>query len=131
MNSADILVVEDDGATRDLLRMSLELEGYTVSLASNGVEGWQRVRASPPCLVLLDIMMPEMDGGELLGLIRGDPELARLPVIVISAFGAMTSITSSRAEEYVPKPFDLDGLMTKIERYCGPPLAHVATVSAP
>jgi CheY-like chemotaxis protein len=123
MNSADILVVEDDGATRDLLRMSLELEGYTVSLASNGVEGWQRVRASPPCLVLLDIMMPEMDGGELLGLIRGDPELARLPVIVISAFGAMTSITSSRAEEYVPKPFDLDGLMTKIERYCGPPLA--------
>jgi CheY-like chemotaxis protein len=123
MTSADILVVEDDGATRDLLRMSLELEGYTVSLAANGVEGWQRLRSSPPSLVLLDIMMPEMDGGELLGLIRGDPELSRLPVIVISAFGAMTSITSSRAEEYVPKPFDLDGLLATIERYCGRPLA--------
>ena len=123
MNCADILVVEDDGATRDLLRMSLELEGYTVSLASNGVEGWEYLRASPPSLVLLDIMMPEMDGAELLALIRRDPGLARLPVIVISAFGAMASIATSLAEEYIPKPFDLDALMAAIGRYCAAPLA--------
>ena len=123
MNCADILVVEDDGATRDLLRMSLELEGYTVSLASNGVEGWEYLRASQPSLVLLDIMMPEMDGAELLALIRRDPGLARLPVIVISAFGAMASIATSLAEEYIPKPFDLDALMAAIGRYCAAPLA--------
>ena len=123
MNCADILVVEDDGATRDLLRMSLELEGYTVSLASNGVEGWEYLRASPPSLVLLAIMMPEMDGAELLALIRRDPGLARLPVIVISAFGAMASIATSLAEEYIPKPFDLDALMAAIGRYCAAPLA--------
>lgn len=123
MPGAEILVVEDDGATRDLLRMSLELEGYTVSLAANGVEGWERLRTSPPSLVVLDIMMPEMDGAELLGLMRRDPGLSRLPVIVVSAFGAMASIAASLAEVYIPKPFDLDALMATIARYCAPPLA--------
>jgi len=121
---ADILVVEDDGATRELLQMSLELEGYAVELATNGADGWRRLRSSlPPRVVLLDIMMPEMDGAELLSLIRADPRLARLPVIVISAFGAMASVASSLAHEYVPKPFDLDTLLATIARYCAAPLA--------
>jgi CheY-like chemotaxis protein len=123
VSSADILVVEDDGATRDLLRMSLELEGYTVALAPNGAEGWRQLRSAAPQLLLLDIMMPEMDGAELLGRIRGDPLLSRLPVIVISAFGAMASAAASLAQEYVPKPFDLDVLLSTIARYCAAPLA--------
>jgi CheY-like chemotaxis protein len=122
MTRADILVVEDDGATRELLQMSLELEGYTVALASNGVEGWQRLRASPPSLVLLDIMMPEMDGAELLGLIRADPGFAQLPVIVVSAFEPASTAVSSIAEEYLPKPFDLDALIAAIARYCTAPV---------
>jgi CheY-like chemotaxis protein len=123
VSSADILVVEDDGATRDLLRMSLELEGYTVALAPNGAEGWRQLRSAAPQLLLLDIMMPEMDGAELLGRIRGDPVLSRIPVIVISAFGAMASAAASLAQEYVPKPFDLDVLLATIARYCAAPLA--------
>lgn len=127
MSAAEILVVEDDGATRELLQMSLEMEGYAVSLASNGVEGWERLRAAPPTLVLLDIMMPQMDGAELLGRIRGEPRLARLPVIVVSAFGAMAGVAASLAQEYVVKPFDLDALLAMIARYCAAASPAAAT----
>ena len=122
MSRPDILVVEDDGATRDLLRMSLELEGYTVSLAANGAEGWQRLREAPPSLLVLDIMMPEMNGVELLGRIRGDPVLSSLPVIVVSALGALTSAAATLVDEYVPKPFDLDALIATVARYCAAPV---------
>lgn len=127
MPSAEILVVEDDGPTRELLRISLELEGYSVALACNGIEGWQRLRADPPALVLLDIMMPAMDGAELLGKIRRDPALARLPVIVLSAFGSAGAVAAELAQEYVPKPFDLDVLVAAIARHCSPSSATATT----
>lgn len=127
MASAEILVVEDDGPTRDLLRISLELEGYSVALACNGIEGLQRLREDPPALVLLDIMMPAMDGAELLGQIRNDPSLARLPVIVLSAFGRAGAVAAELAQEYVPKPFDLDVLVAAIARHCSPSRAAAPT----
>jgi CheY-like chemotaxis protein len=83
---AGVLVVEDDAATRTVLRRALEKEGWTVTEAENGRVGLERVAASPPALILLDLMMPEMDGFEFLdGLRSGRTAGAPPPVVVITA----------------------------------------------
>jgi PAS domain S-box-containing protein len=85
-SGAGVLVVEDDAATRTVLRRALEKEGWTVTEAENGRVGLERVAASPPALILLDLMMPEMDGFEFLdGLRSGRTAGAPPPVVVITA----------------------------------------------
>jgi PAS domain S-box-containing protein len=84
---AGVLIVEDDAATRAVLRRSLEKDGWAVSEAENGRVGLERVAAAPPAVVLLDLMMPEMDGFEFLEGLRSaaDPHYPRPPVVVITA----------------------------------------------
>ena len=82
---AAVLVVEDDADTRTVLRRSLEKEGWRVAEAENGRIGLERVRAERPALVLLDLMMPEMDGFEFLDELRRDERIRNLPVVVITA----------------------------------------------
>ncbi|HVX87689.1 MAG TPA: response regulator [Gemmatimonadales bacterium] len=81
----NVLVVEDDAATAELVRRTLESEGWTVDVARNGREGLTRFDATPPALVLLDLMMPEMDGFEFLETIRARPRASTAPVIVVTA----------------------------------------------
>jgi CheY-like chemotaxis protein len=80
-----VLVVEDDAATRAVLTRTLEREGWTVIEAKNGREGLDRVAETLPSLVLLDLMMPEMDGFEFLEAFRGDAHRRSIPVVVITA----------------------------------------------
>jgi len=80
-----VLVVEDDTATRELLERSLRKEGWLVVTAGNGREALQAVKSSEPCLVLLDLMMPEMDGFEFLTHFRREARFAQTPVIVLTA----------------------------------------------
>ncbi|MEO8480003.1 MAG: response regulator, partial [Gemmatimonadota bacterium] len=80
-----VLVVEDDHATGDLLRRTLESEGWTVVVAENGREGLACYDEAPPSLILLDLMMPEMDGFDFLETIRGAPRASTAPVIVVTA----------------------------------------------
>ncbi|HEX7024467.1 MAG TPA: response regulator, partial [Gemmatimonadales bacterium] len=80
-----VLLVEDDPDTRAVLRRSLEKEGWRVSEAENGRQGLERVAAELPGLVLLDLMMPEMDGFEFLDALRQDDSRAGIPVVVITA----------------------------------------------
>jgi PAS domain S-box-containing protein len=80
-----LLVVEDDAATREMLRRTLEREGWTVAEAENGRAGLERVAECAPRAVVLDLMMPEMDGFEFLDALRRDPRHAALPVIVVTA----------------------------------------------
>jgi PAS domain S-box-containing protein len=80
-----ILIVEDDAATRTVLRRSLEKDGWTVAEAENGRIGLERVAASLPDLILLDLMMPEMDGFEFLDGLRSRPAAKATPVVVITA----------------------------------------------
>lgn len=80
-----VLVVDDDPGARDLLCRAVVKEGWDVQQATNGARALESIRASRPKLVLLDLMMPEMDGFELLEHLRGDPALASLPVIVVTA----------------------------------------------
>lgn len=82
---ASVLVVEDDPATRELMRRLLVGEGWGVSVAANGREALERSAAEPPNLVLLDLMMPEMDGFEFIAEFRKNPKFATTPVIVVTA----------------------------------------------
>jgi CheY-like chemotaxis protein len=121
MPTAQILVVDDDADIREALRDALEFEGYTVSLAANGREAWEALRSrAPPGLVLLDLMMPVMNGAELLALLRADDRLRGLPVVVVTAFGSVAATVADRSQACQPKPLDLDELMRVVARYCAP-----------
>jgi CheY-like chemotaxis protein len=114
----EILVVDDDGDTREMLREVLELDGYRVAAASNGREALERLRAGlAPALVLLDIMMPVMSGAELLAELRRDPRFAHLPVVLVSAFGRLVEPLAALAQGWLPKPIDFEQLMDLVGRF--------------
>jgi len=116
----NLLIVEDDEATRGALSLILEAEGYQVSSAANGQEAMEQLAENElPCLILLDLMMPVMDGWEFRNRQRKDPELRAIPVIILSADGNVRQKAASLgATDYLQKPIDFDSLLAKIERYC-------------
>jgi sigma-B regulation protein RsbU (phosphoserine phosphatase) len=104
-----LLVVDDNEMNRDLLSRRLLRKGHEVEQATNGREALEALAAAPFDVVLLDIMMPEMDGIEVLERMRADPRLRRTRVIMISAVDATESITRCLqlgADDFVPKPFN-------------------------
>ncbi len=104
-----ILVVDDIEANRDVLSRRLKRQGHTVTTAENGSQALQSLRESVFDLVLLDIMMPEMDGYEVLRRLKADPALGHIPVIMISALNELDSVVRCielGAEDYLPKPFN-------------------------
>ena len=114
---ATVLVVDDEAMNRLLLVRSLEQEGLRVDTASDGLEALDRLRSRPFDLVLLDILMPLADGFEVLAVMKDDPTLAHVPVIVISALEDMESVVrciEMGAEDYLPKPFDRSLLRARI-----------------
>jgi CheY-like chemotaxis protein len=118
-----ILLVDDDDAIREALTETLIDEGYAVHAARNGREAldWLRQGDDPPCVVLLDLMMPVMDGRAFLGERRSDPILAKIPVVVISAErGCAELLTQShQVNAVLAKPIALQGLLAAINR-CAP-----------
>jgi CheY-like chemotaxis protein len=84
-DSQSILVVEDDPATRDILERTLRKNGWNVRVAANGREALESAQAHTPVLVLLDLMMPEMDGFEFVRQFRQNPQWQHLPVVVVTA----------------------------------------------
>jgi adenylate cyclase len=106
---ASVLVVDDDAINRMVLRRSLEQEGHAVSVAEDGRAALDLLRRERFDIVLLDVLMPEMDGFELLERLQGDERLRQILVIMISALEDMESVVRSLemgAEDYLPKPFD-------------------------
>jgi signal transduction histidine kinase len=104
-----LLVVEDDAASRELLRRRLERDGHRVWEASNGMQALQQLNAGVYDLMLLDVMMPEMDGYEVLARLKRNPLLRDLPVIMISGVDESRSAIrciEMGAEDYLAKPFD-------------------------
>ena len=108
-----ILVVDDEPDIREAISELLEQEGYEVVGAGDGAEALSKARATRPTVVLLDLMMPGMNGWEFCARQRGDPELAGIPVIVVSALGRAPGVT---AADYIQKPFDLDALLKAVRR---------------
>jgi diguanylate cyclase (GGDEF)-like protein len=113
-----ILVADDDRANRNLLRRRLEYEGHQVWEAKNGVEVLAMLKEHTVDLLLLDIIMPEMDGFETLAWLKQDAQLRELPVIMISAVDEMRGVVrciEMGAEAYLPKPFDRVLLRARVD----------------
>jgi len=116
-----ILVVEDDDLTRELVRMTLEREGYLVVTAEDGIRGFETAMAERPDLIVIDVSMPAADGVQLVRRVRSAPEVAATPILVTTGFGTgNASFTLSQgADAYEPKPLDPDALRESVRRLLG------------
>jgi len=110
-----ILVVDDDRAVRDSLRRSLEFNGYTVELAADGQRALDVVAGQRPDAMVLDVMMPRLDGLEVCRRLRGAGD--DLPILVLTARDAVSDRVSgldAGADDYLPKPFALEELLARL-----------------
>jgi CheY-like chemotaxis protein len=114
-----VLVVDDDRDIRDSLIETLEDHGYQASGASNGVEALAMLKTSPrPCLILLDLMMPVMDGRGFREEQLKNPAWADIPVVVISAYSNVEAQAEELAVGFVRKPVSTRPLIDVVRRYC-------------
>ncbi len=115
-----ILVVEDDKDIRDCIQSVLELEGYSVQTSENGREALDHLASRTPSLILLDLMMPVMDGWEFLQKLNQLPSDRKAPVVVVSAVANQSdkATLSFLAKGFVKKPIDLDALLLTVQRFC-------------
>ena len=109
-----ILLVDDEAGLREAVQAYLEDSGFTVEVASNATEGWDKLQISTPDVIISDIMMPQVDGYQFLEQVRDDPRYKALPFVFLTARG-MTSDRiqgySSGVDAYLPKPFDPEELV--------------------
>ena len=123
-NGKVVLVVDDDATIRGLLQITLETEGFGVLTAADGVEGLERARAERPDLVILDIMMPGIDGLQVCHTLKSDPSTNEIPIILLSAKAQSHDIELGMrvgANDYVTKPPDLVGLVNTVRTLLGVP----------
>jgi two-component system, sensor histidine kinase and response regulator len=115
-----ILVVDDSIDNLLLLETALGIEGYEVESAINGKVAFDKIRDSPPDLILLDVMMPVMSGYELTKRIRQDPTLSEIPIILVTAYGEIMKAPGEMlgANDFICKPIDLDELLRKVRTFC-------------
>ncbi len=115
--SSRVLIVEDEPDIRELVVHHLKREGYQVSAASSGEEALRQVQAAPPDLVILDLMMPSMDGLEVCRRLRQDPATASLPIVMLTAKGDEVDRVLGLeigADDYVVKPFSPKELLARV-----------------
>jgi phosphate regulon transcriptional regulator PhoB len=113
-----ILIIEDDRTTVELIRASLEKEGFEVQAIGDGESGLAQVRKSPPDLLLLDLMLPKLPGLDVCKQIRGDDNLNRLPILMLTARGdEMDRVVGLEvgADDYVAKPFSPRELVARVK----------------
>jgi CheY-like chemotaxis protein len=112
---AAILVVEDDRATRALLCRTLEAQGHTVVTAEDGPEAYIMALVHKPDLILLDMVLPTMEGPDVVEQLRSDPGTRDVPIIAISAQYGFLSSMRLPVQGFIPKPFDTQVLLTILE----------------
>lgn len=115
-----ILYIEDHPAQRDIMAQMLQLSGYEVAVASDGIEGVDQARSWSPDLILMDLRMPRMDGFEAIRELRKDPTTAGIPIIAISAWASAKHkerAMQAGANEHFTKPVDLSRLLETINRF--------------
>jgi CheY-like chemotaxis protein len=113
-----VLAVDDDPVIQRLLQVNLEMEGYEVELAGDGEEALAKVREFAPAIVLLDIMMPKLDGWQVCAAMKEDPALASIPVVFLSARAQDADVQRGNdlgAAAYITKPFDPIDLLELVE----------------
>jgi two-component system, chemotaxis family, chemotaxis protein CheY len=119
-SAIDVLLVDDDRDIRDTIEQILEEDGYRVATAVDGEDALQRLDAEPqlPRLILLDLMMPVMDGREFLARFTKEPRWAQIPVVIISSGrNAEREAASLSVAGYLAKPIELDLLLSCVRRW--------------
>jgi len=118
-----ILCIEDQPEMIELIRLILSREGFAVEGAGGGREGLQAMQKSPPDLVLLDLMMPEMDGWEVYRQIKSNAELSDIPVIAVTAkaqkIDRILGLHIAGMDDFITKPFGPEELVASVERLLG------------
>lgn len=116
--SIRILVIEDDAETRELMRMALEERGYEVTVAGDGVRGYDTALFLKPDLIVTDIQMPGADGIHVVRRVRDTASLKRTLILVTTVFGSGTATFSLQlgANAYEPKPIDPQSFLTTVQR---------------
>lgn len=112
-----MLVVDDDPVIQKLLQVNFEMEGYSVVTAADGEEGLARARADHPDVIVLDVMMPKMNGLEVAQALKADESTAGIPIILLSAKAQEADVQAGRetgANDYVTKPFDPLDLLERV-----------------
>lgn len=118
MSFGKILIVEDEEHIQELLRFNLQNNGYDVLLASDGLQGLTMAREHQPDLMLLDLMLPKMDGLDVCRAVKSDPKTMGLPIIMLTAKGSETDKVLGLelgADDYLTKPFSIRELMARIK----------------
>jgi len=113
-----ILIADDRSEVVELVKVTLEGEGYRTIDASDGREALEKIRKEKPDLILLDIVMPKMNGFEVLSRVKKDPKTKEIPIVMLTAQGQKVDQEKGRrlgARDYITKPFSLSHLLNKIE----------------
>ncbi|HYI24969.1 MAG TPA: response regulator, partial [Thermomicrobiales bacterium] len=111
-----ILVVEDQQDVAELIQVVLRGEGHTVAIARDGAQGLMLSRDWDPDLILMDIMLPGVDGGTLISRLRKEPETSNLPIIAMSASRTLRDRSEElEADALLSKPFDVDALLVQVQ----------------
>ncbi len=122
MSNKKILVVDDEVDLVETVRFPLEREGYAVLVSYNGEDALQQARKEKPDLILLDIMLPKLDGFKVCRLLKFDERYKYIPILMMTAKTQEKDKSlgmETGADEYVTKPFDVDQLMAKVKSYLG------------
>jgi DNA-binding response OmpR family regulator len=120
MNSKKILVVDDEADLVETLRFPLEMEGYHVLVSYNGEDALNQARKENPDLILLDLMLPKLDGYKVCRLLKFDERYKHIPILMLTAKTQEKDKilgTETGANEYITKPFEMDYLLKKVRAY--------------
>ncbi len=111
-----ILIVEDEPSVADLIEAVLKEEGYTVAVARDGAQGLMLARDWNPDLILMDVMLPGVDGGTAIRLLKAEPGTADIPIVAMSAGRILRTHTGELddADGALAKPFDIDALLAQV-----------------
>lgn len=119
-----ILVVDDEPDFAAIVQGNLEKEGFMVEVAYNGVEGLEKVHANPPDAIVLDVMMPELDGYKVCSKLKGDDKFCTIPIVLLTAVASHVTSTryshadgmATEADDYIAKPASAQEITQSIKR---------------
>lgn len=112
-----VLVADDEPHIRETITFILEMEGFRVAVAEDGIDAWEKIVALRPPVVLLDAMMPGLDGFSLCRRVRADASLSGVRIVMVTALGQVADrerVLAAGADRYIPKPFDDEQLLGAI-----------------
>ena len=115
-----VLIIEDHPATAEMIASILQLDGIGSVIAPDGLSGIEKAHSEKPDLVLLDIMLPGMNGFEVCDKLKADPETSRTPIVIVSVRASEDSVKKGKgcgASEYITKPFEPAKLREVVKKY--------------